>query len=67
MLRGALRRAWAPLDPRGAGYQKIQSQIAVGSGGLLGRGMLLGLVELGLLVLLRPWEWRSNIFVSFLI
>ena len=26
------------LDPRGAGYQKIQSQIAVGSGGLVGRG-----------------------------
>jgi rod shape determining protein RodA len=26
------------LDPRGAGYQKIQSQIAVGSGGLMGRG-----------------------------
>jgi rod shape determining protein RodA len=26
------------LDPRGAGYQKIQSQIAVGSGGLAGRG-----------------------------
>jgi rod shape determining protein RodA len=26
------------LDPRGAGYQKIQSQIAVGSGGLIGRG-----------------------------
>jgi rod shape determining protein RodA len=30
------------LDPRGAGYQKIQSQIAVGSGGLLGRGFLEG-------------------------
>jgi len=26
------------LDPRGAGYQKIQSQIAVGSGGLVGKG-----------------------------
>jgi rod shape determining protein RodA len=25
-------------DPRGSGYQKIQSQIAVGSGGLLGKG-----------------------------
>ena len=30
------------LDPRGAGYQKIQSQIAVGSGGLTGRGFLEG-------------------------
>jgi rod shape determining protein RodA len=30
------------LDPRGAGYQKIQSQIAVGSGGLIGRGFLGG-------------------------
>jgi rod shape determining protein RodA len=26
------------LDPRGAGYQKIQSQIAVGSGGFTGKG-----------------------------
>jgi rod shape determining protein RodA len=30
------------LDPRGAGYQKIQSQIAVGSGGIVGRGFLEG-------------------------
>jgi rod shape determining protein RodA len=30
------------LDPKGAGYQKIQSQIAVGSGGLIGRGFLEG-------------------------
>jgi len=26
------------LDPKGVGYQKIQSEIAVGSGGLLGKG-----------------------------
>jgi rod shape determining protein RodA len=26
------------LDPKGAGYQKIQSEIAVGSGGLVGKG-----------------------------
>jgi len=30
------------LDPRGAGYQKKQSQIAVGSGGLTGKGYGLG-------------------------
>jgi rod shape determining protein RodA len=29
-------------DPKGAGYQKIQSQIAVGSGGLLGKGFRQG-------------------------
>lgn len=30
------------LDPQGAGYHKIQSQIAVGSGGLLGKGYMQG-------------------------
>ena len=30
------------LDPKGAGYQSIQSQIAVGSGGLVGRGFMEG-------------------------
>jgi rod shape determining protein RodA len=30
------------LDPRGAGYQKIQSQIAVGSGELIGKGFTKG-------------------------
>ena len=30
------------LDPRGAGYQLIQSQVAIGSGGLTGKGFLLG-------------------------
>ncbi len=30
------------LDPKGAGYQKIQSQIAVGSGGFFGKGFRQG-------------------------
>ena len=30
------------LDPLGAGYTAIQSKIAIGSGGLLGKGWLLG-------------------------
>ena len=30
------------VDPRGAGYQLIQSKVAVGSGGLLGQGYTLG-------------------------
>lgn len=30
------------MDPRGAGYQIIQSKIAIGSGGLLGKGFLRG-------------------------
>ena len=39
-------RVWAflnpELDPLGAGYHLIQSKIAIGSGGLLGKGYLLG-------------------------
>ena len=30
------------VDPRGAGYQLIQSQVAIGSGGLFGKGFLEG-------------------------
>jgi rod shape determining protein RodA len=30
------------VDPRGAGYQIIQSKVAVGSGGLTGQGFLMG-------------------------
>lgn len=34
---------WDPgIDPRGAGWNKIQSEIAVGSGGLTGKGFLEG-------------------------
>jgi rod shape determining protein RodA len=30
------------IDPRGAGYQLIQSQVAIGSGGITGQGLLEG-------------------------
>ncbi len=30
------------VDPRGAGYQLIQSKVAIGSGGLFGKGYLMG-------------------------
>ena len=38
---------WA--DPTGAGYQLIQSLIAVGTGGVFGRGMMDGVQKLGYL------------------
>jgi len=47
------------LDPRGSGYQKIQSEIAVGSGGLSGRGYQRGSQsQLGYL----PARWTDFIF-----
>jgi rod shape determining protein RodA len=47
------------LDPRGAGYQKIQSEIAVGSGGLTGKGYQKGTQsQLGYL----PARWTDFIF-----
>ena len=47
------------LDPRGAGYQKIQSEIAVGSGGLAGKGYKQGSQsQLGYL----PARWTDFIF-----
>jgi rod shape determining protein RodA len=46
-------------DPRGAGYQKIQSEIAVGSGGLAGKGYKKGTQsQLGYL----PARWTDFIF-----
>jgi rod shape determining protein RodA len=47
------------LDPRGAGYQKIQSQIAVGSGRVTGKGYMNGSQsQLGYL----PARWTDFIF-----
>ena len=41
--KNRIRVFWDPnLDPTGLGYQSIQSKIAVGSGGLLGKGWLNG-------------------------
>jgi len=41
--RNRIRVFWDPnLDPTGLGYQAIQSKIAVGSGGLFGKGWLHG-------------------------
>lgn len=41
--KNRLRVFWDPnLDPTGLGYQAIQSKIAIGSGGLLGKGWLHG-------------------------
>jgi len=41
--KNRIRVFWDPnLDPTGLGYQAIQSKIAIGSGGLLGKGWLHG-------------------------
>lgn len=41
--RARLTGFWNPeADPLGSGYQLLQSKIAVGSGGLTGKGLLLG-------------------------
>lgn len=37
---------WAWDDPEGAGFHIVQSQIAVGTGGLLGRGLMAGIQKL---------------------
>lgn len=47
------------IDPKGAGYNVIQSEIAIGSGGLLGKGFLEGTqTQLGFL----PKQWTDFIF-----
>lgn len=43
----AFLHPWA--DPQGSGYQLIQSKIAIGSGGVLGRGLGAGLQKAGFL------------------
>jgi cell division protein FtsW len=45
--RRRLMAFWDPwADPLGAGFQIIQSQIAVGTGGLFGRGLMAGVQKL---------------------
>ena len=47
------------IDPKGAGYNIIQSEIAIGSGGFLGKGFLAGTqTQLGFL----PKQWTDFIF-----
>ncbi len=47
------------IDPRGAGYQAIQAKIAVGSGGIFGKGYLKGTQKrLGFL----PEQWTDFAF-----
>lgn len=47
------------VDPRGAGYQALQAQIAVGSGGIFGKGYLKGTQKrLGFL----PEQWTDFAF-----
>lgn len=47
------------IDPKGAGYNIIQSEIAIGSGGWLGKGFLEGTqTQLGFL----PKQWTDFIF-----
>jgi cell division protein FtsW len=47
-FRAARMRAWLnpEADPKGAGYHSLQSLIAVGSGGIFGRGLTEGIQKL---------------------
>lgn len=47
------------IDPKGAGYNVIQSEVAIGSGGLIGKGFMHGTqTQLGFL----PKQWTDFIF-----
>jgi rod shape determining protein RodA len=47
------------VDPRGAGYNILQSKVAIGSGGLLGKGFLRGTqTQLNFI----PEQWTDFIF-----
>ena len=50
------------LDPQGAGYQLIQSQIAIGSGGMLGKGITKG-TQTRLRFL--PVPYKDFVFAAF--
>ena len=44
-------------DPRGAGYNIIQSKLAIGAGGLTGMG------EKFIVELIQWWRWRKREFI----
>ena len=47
------------LDPQGAGYNVLQSKIAIGNGGLLGEGLYMGSQSTGAFM---PEQWTDFIF-----
>lgn len=50
------------IDPQGAGYNVIQSKIAIGNGGLFGEGLYMGSQSTGAFL---PEQWTDFIFSVF--
>lgn len=50
------------IDPQGAGYNVLQSKIAIGNGGLMGEGLYMGSQSTGAFL---PEQWTDFIFSVF--